>query len=95
VLGLVGNPLVFASGAAQMFGLYEQISGWAAIAAVPAFAWEICLALYLIVKGFRPSAAARLNTAPVVAGAQPVVFRHPKCRSSPGSRSGMKASRSQ
>jgi len=72
VLGLVGGPLVFASGAAQMFGLYEQISVWAAITAVPVFAWEICLALYLIVRGFRPSAAARLNTAPVVAGAQPV-----------------------
>ena len=26
VLGLVGGPLVFASGAAQMFGIYEQIS---------------------------------------------------------------------
>jgi hypothetical protein len=38
VLGLVGGPLVFASGAAQMFGIYEQISVWAAIAAVPVFA---------------------------------------------------------
>jgi len=55
-----------------MFGLYEQISVWAAITAVPVFAWEICLALYLTVRGFRPSAAARLTTAPVVAGAQPV-----------------------
>jgi hypothetical protein len=53
VLGLVGGPLVFASGAAQMFGLYQQISAWAAVTAVPVFAWEISLALYLIVKGFR------------------------------------------
>ena len=72
VLGLVGGPLVFASDAAQMFGIYEQISAWAAIAAVPVFAWEICLALYLILKGFRPSAAARLATAPVPADAHPV-----------------------
>jgi hypothetical protein len=71
VLGLVGGPLVFASGAAQMFGIYEQISVWAAIAAVPVFAWEVCLALYLILKSFRPSAAARLATAPVVADAHP------------------------
>jgi branched-subunit amino acid transport protein AzlD len=58
VLGLVGGPLVFASGAAQLFGLYPQISAWAAVTAVPVFAWEICLALYLVVKGFRPSAVA-------------------------------------
>jgi hypothetical protein len=65
VLGLVGGPLVFASGAAQLFGLYEQISAWSAIAAVPVFAWEICLAVYLIARGFRPS--ARLDTAPALA----------------------------
>ena len=64
VLGLVGGPLVFASGAAQMFGLYEQISVWAGISAVPVFAWEICLAVYLVVRGFRPSAAAGPDLAP-------------------------------
>jgi Domain of unknown function (DUF4386) len=58
VLGLVGGPLVFASGAAQMFGIYEQISVWAAIAAVPVFAWELTLAIWLIAKGFNPSAIA-------------------------------------
>lgn len=55
VLGLVGGPLVFASGAAQMFGIYEQISGWAAIAALPVFAWEVSLAIWLIAKGFNRS----------------------------------------
>jgi hypothetical protein len=63
ILGLIGGPLVFASGAAQMFGLYEQVSAWAAVAAVPVFAWEICLAFYLIFKGFRPAAVARLDAA--------------------------------
>jgi hypothetical protein len=58
VLGLVGGPLVFASGAAQMFGIYEQISVWAAIATVPVFAWELTLAIWLIAKGFNPSAIA-------------------------------------
>ncbi len=58
VLGLVGGPLVFASGAAVMFGIYEQISVWAAIAAVPVFAWELTLAIWLIAKGFNPSATA-------------------------------------
>ncbi|MFG3224324.1 DUF4386 domain-containing protein [Kitasatospora sp. NPDC048194] len=69
VLGLVGGPLVFASGAAQMFGGYQQFSVWAALAAVPVFLWEICLALHLILKGFRPSAAASPAAAPVEAGA--------------------------
>ena len=72
VLGLIGGPLVFASGAAQMFGLYEQVSVWAAIAALPIFAWEVSLALYLILRGFRPSAATRLDTSPVAAGVEPV-----------------------
>ncbi|HEY3609794.1 MAG TPA: DUF4386 domain-containing protein [Pseudonocardiaceae bacterium] len=62
VLGLVGGPLVFASGAAQLLGVYAQFSAWAAGTAVPVFAWEICLALYLILKGFRPSALAGLDT---------------------------------
>jgi hypothetical protein len=58
VLGLVGGPLVFAAGTAQLFGLFAQVSVWAAVTAVPVFAWEICLAVYLIVKGFRPLANA-------------------------------------
>jgi hypothetical protein len=53
VLGLVGGPLVLASNAAQLFGVFDQVSPWAAVGAVPVFAWEICLALYLLVKGFR------------------------------------------
>ena len=55
VLGLVGGPLVFAGGAAQLFGLFPQFSVGAAVTAVPVFAWEICLAVYLIVRGFRPT----------------------------------------
>ncbi|QTE03150.1 DUF4386 domain-containing protein [Streptomyces cyanogenus] len=71
VLGLAGGPLVFASGAAQMFGVYEQFSVWAALAAIPVFAWEICLALYLILKGFRPSVAAGPAAVPSGASAYP------------------------
>jgi uncharacterized protein DUF4386 len=58
VLGLVGGPLVFAWNAAKMFGIYEQISAWAAIAAVPVFARELTLAGWLIAKGFNVSAIA-------------------------------------
>lgn len=52
VLGLIGGPLVFASATAVLFGLLGQYSAWAAIAAIPEFAWELTLAFWLIVKGF-------------------------------------------
>ena len=55
VFGLIGGPLIFASGTAVMFGLYQQLSVWGAIAAIPVFAWEMSLAVWLIAKGFRPS----------------------------------------
>lgn len=69
VLGLIGGPLVFVVAAAQLFGAIEQYSFWATITAMPAFAFELSLAFYLILKGFRPSALARLDTAP--AGPEP------------------------
>jgi len=61
VIGLTGGPLIFASAAAVLFGLYEQVSAWGMIAAVPVFVWEMSLAVWLIVKGFRPSAFASLG----------------------------------
>jgi uncharacterized protein DUF4386 len=61
VLGLIGGPLIFASSAAVLFGLYEQVSVWGSIAAIPVFAWEMSLAVWIIVKGFRPSAVVSLD----------------------------------
>jgi len=55
VLGLIGGPLIFASGTAVLFGLYGQQSVWGSIAAIPVFAWEMSLAVWLIVKGFKAS----------------------------------------
>jgi len=57
VLGLIGGPLVFASAIAVLFGLYPQYATIAAIVALPEFAWELSLAIYLIAKGFNPSAS--------------------------------------
>jgi len=62
VLGLVGGPLILVSGVAVLFGVYEQVSAPSALATIPEFFWELGLGVYLIVKGFRPSAAARLTT---------------------------------
>ena len=58
MLGLIGGPLVLVSNAAVMFGIYEQISVWAASAAFPVFAWELTLAGWLIAKGFKVQAIA-------------------------------------
>jgi hypothetical protein len=58
LLGLIGGPLVTASGIAVLFGLYEQVSVWAAITALPETAWELSLGIWLIVKGFNPCVIA-------------------------------------
>jgi hypothetical protein len=55
VLGLIGGPVIFASGTAEMFGLYGQLSVSVSIGAIPVFAWEMSLAVRLIVKGLKPS----------------------------------------
>ncbi len=70
VLGLIGGTLATATAVAVLFGLYEQVSGWSAIATLPEFAWEASLGIWLIVKGFNASVVAsekfrqfRLSTA--------------------------------
>lgn len=55
VLGLVGGPVIFAAGTAELFGLFQQVSVWGGIAAIPVTAWELSLAVWMIVKGFKPS----------------------------------------
>jgi hypothetical protein len=55
MLGLVGGPLVCASGIAVLFGALGKGSAGQGIATVPEFAWELSLGIYLIVKGFKPS----------------------------------------
>jgi hypothetical protein len=55
MLGIIGGPLVFASSLAVLFGAYEQTDSAAAFAALPEAAFEASFAIYLIVKGFRPS----------------------------------------
>ncbi len=54
-IGLVGGPLVFASATSVLFGLIGQYSTIPALVAIPEFAWEVSLAAYLIVKGFKLS----------------------------------------
>lgn len=55
VLGLIGGTVILASAIAVMFGLYQQTSTLGLIAGLPVLAWEVSLAIWLIVKGFKPS----------------------------------------
>lgn len=55
VLGLIGGTLVFGSGTAVLVGLYEDLSILGVSAAMPVLAWELSIAFWMIVKGFRPS----------------------------------------
>ena len=65
VLGLVGAPLLLAANAGILFGLWDRMSAVAVITVLPIAVWEFSLGVYLLVKGFRPSAIARLYPAPV------------------------------
>ena len=64
VLGLIGGPLIIVTGAAIVLGLIEQGGAVQTIAVMPEFLWELALGIWLIVKGFNPSAVASLPTDP-------------------------------
>ena len=53
LFGLVGGPLIVATGSAAMLGLIERDGAVQLLSAAPEFIWELGLGIYLIVKGFR------------------------------------------
>ncbi|GAA2636524.1 DUF4386 domain-containing protein [Paractinoplanes durhamensis] len=55
MLGIIGGPLVAASGIAVMFNVIERGSALQGIATIPEFIWELSFGIYLIVKGFKAS----------------------------------------
>jgi len=57
VLGLIAGPVLCAAGIAVLFDVIEPNSALKNIAAIPEFVWELSLGIWLIVKGFNPSAA--------------------------------------
>jgi Domain of unknown function (DUF4386) len=61
MLGLIGGPLVCASGIGVLFGLFEPGSAPQVLATAPEFVWELSLGIYLMVKGFKSSGVARLQ----------------------------------
>jgi hypothetical protein len=55
MLGLIGGPLICATGIAVVLGGIDQGGSVQGIATIPEFFWELSLGIYLIVKGFKPS----------------------------------------
>lgn len=53
ILGMIGGSLVFASGTAVLFGVYADTSTIAVAAAMPVLAWELSVAFWMVIKGFR------------------------------------------
>jgi hypothetical protein len=54
-LGMVGGPLIIASGTAVMFGVDHPGGSLQGLATIPEFLWELFLGVYCTFKGFRPS----------------------------------------
>jgi uncharacterized protein DUF4386 len=65
MLGLIGGPLICASGIGVLFDLFDAGSAPQGIATLPEFVWELSLGIYLTVKGFRPSAILSGEARPV------------------------------
>ena len=68
LLGLIGAPLMISSALGQVVGINEEYSVWSAIALVPIFLWELTLGLWLVFKGFKPSARIMVEAAAAEAG---------------------------
>ena len=61
VLGLIGGPLIIASGVGVLLGVIEEGGVVQGLATIPEFFWELLLGVWPIVRGFDPSAIARLE----------------------------------
>ena len=65
LFGVVGGPMLAASGIAVLMGVIPQGSALQGIATVPEIVWEAFLGLWLTFKGFSPSAITSVEVAPV------------------------------
>jgi hypothetical protein len=61
VLGLIGGSLIIASGVGVLFGVIEAGGVVQGLATIPEALWELSLGIWPIVRGFNPSAIARLQ----------------------------------
>ena len=63
LLGLIAGPLIIVTGVGVMFGVFEAGGAVQSLATIPEFLWELSLGIWPIVRGFNPSAIARLEHA--------------------------------
>ena len=59
LLGLIGGALAIVAATGALFGVYDRQSAPQAVLTVPEIIWEAALAIYLVVKGFKPSPILR------------------------------------
>ncbi len=71
LFGVIGGPLLAASGAAVLLGVIPQGSALQGIATVPEVVWEAFLGLWLTFKGFKQVPLAIGGAARLVAAAGP------------------------
>ena len=64
MLGLIAGPVLIARFVGILFGVFEPMSALGGIMVVPEFVWELSFGIWLIVKGFDPSAVASLSSDP-------------------------------
>jgi hypothetical protein len=57
IVGLIGAPLLVLSATGTLFGVNDQVSPLAAVAALPIALWEFGIGAWLVVRGFAPLAA--------------------------------------
>src|SRR5919112_4281577 len=60
MLGLIAGTVLLARFVGILFGVFEPGSVLGGLMGVPEFIWELLLAIWLIVRGFNPSALASL-----------------------------------
>lgn len=69
VIGFIGAATLLAYNASTLLGFSgETASILALVAVLPIATWEFSLGVYLVAKGFRPSAVAELDTVPAMPG---------------------------
>ena len=64
-IGLIGAPLLLISDTATLFGAWGQISGPAALLALPIAIWEFSFGAYMTFRGFKPTAVSDEAFTPV------------------------------
>ncbi len=61
ILGLIGGPALLLAGAAVVLGAIDAGSTPQLIATIPEFFWELLLGIWLLVRGFTPTAVTALE----------------------------------